>query len=180
LELSQFDNLTRYEWIAFFYLTLWTTFAPLVLFLQILLENLFKVFLQIIKGIEMILQEAFIRFEISPLSQMPFLWLNKTPSEWNFPLSFQEGFWVRLWKCQLKDQLDTNLKYTELKLHSEKFEIRWWCGPFALGLIFSPPLALITKKQRTWEPYITLSPFVQVNTSEGLYQLRVLWSDDEG
>jgi hypothetical protein len=73
LELSQFDNLTRYEWIAFFYLTLWTTFAPLVLFLQILLENLFKVFLQIIKGIEMILQEAFIRFEISPLSQMPFL-----------------------------------------------------------------------------------------------------------
>jgi hypothetical protein len=26
------DNITRYEWIAFFYLTFWTTFAPLVLF----------------------------------------------------------------------------------------------------------------------------------------------------
>jgi hypothetical protein len=30
--------------VAFFYLIFWTTFAPLVLFLQILLENLFKVF----------------------------------------------------------------------------------------------------------------------------------------
>jgi hypothetical protein len=41
----------RYAWIAFFLLTFWTTLAPLVLFLQILLENLFKVFLQIVKGI---------------------------------------------------------------------------------------------------------------------------------
>jgi hypothetical protein len=33
-----------YGLLAFFLLTFWTTFAPLVLFLQILLENLFKVF----------------------------------------------------------------------------------------------------------------------------------------
>jgi hypothetical protein len=38
------DNLTRYEWIAFFYLIFRTTFAPLVLFLQIFLENLCKIF----------------------------------------------------------------------------------------------------------------------------------------
>jgi hypothetical protein len=50
----------------FFCLPFWTTFAPLILFLQIFLENLFKVFLQIVKGIEMILHEAFLRFEISP------------------------------------------------------------------------------------------------------------------
>jgi hypothetical protein len=50
----------------FFYVTFWTTFTPLILFLQILLENLFKVFLQIVKGIWMKLQEAFSRFEISP------------------------------------------------------------------------------------------------------------------
>jgi hypothetical protein len=50
----------------FFYLTFWTTFAPLVLFLQIFSENLFKVFLQIAKGIVIRLQEAFSRFEISP------------------------------------------------------------------------------------------------------------------
>jgi hypothetical protein len=55
---------TRYAWIAFFLLTFWTTLAPLVLFLQILLENLFKVFLQIVKGIWIRLQEAFSRFEI--------------------------------------------------------------------------------------------------------------------
>jgi hypothetical protein len=40
---------TRYAWIAFFHLTFWITFAPLVLFLQNLLENLFKVFLQMVK-----------------------------------------------------------------------------------------------------------------------------------
>jgi hypothetical protein len=32
LELNQFLNLTRYEWIAFFYLIFWTTFAPYVCF----------------------------------------------------------------------------------------------------------------------------------------------------
>jgi hypothetical protein len=37
--------------VAYFYLTFWTTLAPLVLFLQILFENLFKVFFQIVKGI---------------------------------------------------------------------------------------------------------------------------------
>jgi hypothetical protein len=42
---------TRYAWIAFFYLTFWTMLALLVLFLQILLENLFKVLLHIVKGI---------------------------------------------------------------------------------------------------------------------------------
>jgi hypothetical protein len=50
----------------FFYLTFWTTFAPHFCFLQIHLENLFKVFLQIVKGIGMILLEVFSRFEISP------------------------------------------------------------------------------------------------------------------
>jgi hypothetical protein len=67
LGVKPIENLTEYEWIVFsFYLTFWTTFAPLVLFLQIFLENLFKVSLQIVKGIGMKLQEALIRFEISP------------------------------------------------------------------------------------------------------------------
>jgi hypothetical protein len=59
LGVKPIENLTKYEWIAFsFYLIFWTTFAPLVLFLQSLL--------QIVKGIEMLLQEAFLRFRISP------------------------------------------------------------------------------------------------------------------
>jgi hypothetical protein len=36
---------------CFLLLTFWTTFAPLVLFLQILLENLFQILLQIVKDI---------------------------------------------------------------------------------------------------------------------------------
>jgi hypothetical protein len=35
---------------AFFLLKFWTTLTPRVLFLQMLLEILFKVFLQIVKG----------------------------------------------------------------------------------------------------------------------------------
>jgi hypothetical protein len=43
-------NLTRFAWIAFFHLTFWTTFAPLVLFLQIFLEKI-QSLLQIVKAI---------------------------------------------------------------------------------------------------------------------------------
>jgi hypothetical protein len=74
LEVKPIEKLTKYEWIAFsFYLTFWTTFAPLVLFFQNFLQDYFKVFMLIVKGIEMILQEAFLRFEISPPFQMLFL-----------------------------------------------------------------------------------------------------------
>jgi hypothetical protein len=56
------------------YLTFWTTLAPLVLFLQMLCNILFKILLQIVKGIGMRLKEAFSRFEIFlPLFQMLFL-----------------------------------------------------------------------------------------------------------
>jgi hypothetical protein len=43
LEIKPIYTFIIYAWIAFFYLTFWTTLAPLVLFffLQILLENLF-------------------------------------------------------------------------------------------------------------------------------------------
>jgi hypothetical protein len=62
--------------------------------LQILLENLFKVLLQIVKGIWIRLQEAFLRFEIfSPCFKCFSFDLNKTPPGWNSPLSVQEGFY---------------------------------------------------------------------------------------
>jgi hypothetical protein len=73
-----------------------------------------------------------------PLFQMFFLWLNKTPSEWNSPLSFQEGFN----RYQLEIYWDANIEYipienhyTNLKYISIKIfrKVRWWCGPFALG-----------------------------------------------
>jgi hypothetical protein len=48
----------------FFYLTFWTTFAPLVL--QIFLENIFKVFFANSQRYRNDIQEAFLRFEISP------------------------------------------------------------------------------------------------------------------
>jgi hypothetical protein len=78
--------------VGFFYLSSWTTLALLVLFLQILLESLFKVFLQIVKGIWIRFWEAFSGFEnFSPCFKCFSFDLNKTPPEWN-SLSFQEGF----------------------------------------------------------------------------------------
>jgi hypothetical protein len=90
-----------------------------VLFLQILLENLFKVFLQIDKGIRIRFREAFSRFEIfSPYFKCFSFDLNKTPPEWNSPLSFQEGFN----RYQLEIYLDASFenipienKHTNLK-----------------------------------------------------------------
>jgi hypothetical protein len=52
--------------LPFFYLTFWTIFAPLVLFLQIFWKTPFKDLLQIVKGIGIGLQKAFLGFEIPP------------------------------------------------------------------------------------------------------------------
>jgi hypothetical protein len=77
------------------YLKFWTTFAPRVLFLQILCEILFKILLQIVKGMRIILKEAFSIFEIfSPYLKCFSCDLNKTPPQRNSPLSVQEGFTI--------------------------------------------------------------------------------------
>jgi hypothetical protein len=34
--------------------------------------------------------------------------------------------------------------------------MEWWCGPFALGLIIYPPLALSAKNEETLEAYYFL------------------------
>jgi hypothetical protein len=56
----------------------------------------------------------------------------------------------------LKD-LNTNLKNTLI------FFKKWWCGPFALGLILSPPLALIAKNGELESP-LAFSPPLGLNT----------------
>jgi hypothetical protein len=53
--------------VAFFYLTFWTTLTPLVLFLQVLFGKSFqRLFANSQRYMNMI-EEAFSRFEISPL-----------------------------------------------------------------------------------------------------------------
>jgi hypothetical protein len=64
---------------CFLSFNIWTTLAPLVLFLQIILENLFKVFLQIVNGLLIELQEAFLRVDFfSPCFKCFSFDLNKT------------------------------------------------------------------------------------------------------
>jgi hypothetical protein len=85
--------------LAFFYLIFWTTFAPQVLFLQILWKSIQKLF-QIVKGIEIWLQEAFLEFEIpSPVSNAFPLTIWKLPLNEIVLLAFKRVF-----------EIDTNLK----------------------------------------------------------------------
>jgi hypothetical protein len=53
---------------------------------------------------------------------------------------------------------NTPIEIYQLKVHFEIF-LKWWCGPFALGLIFSPPLALSAKNGELESPIAFFSPF---------------------
>jgi hypothetical protein len=67
-------NFTRYAWIGFFLLTFWTTFAPLVLFLQILFGNSFsKSFANSQRYMNKIARSIFKILKFLPLFQMLFL-----------------------------------------------------------------------------------------------------------
>jgi hypothetical protein len=96
-------------------LTFWTTFAPLVLFLQILLKNLFIILLQIVKGIWIRFREAFSRFEIfSPYFKRFSFDLNKTPLDENLLLVFKRVLPIE----RIPNILDTNLKNPLLNISS--------------------------------------------------------------
>jgi hypothetical protein len=64
-QLKDFKHMTKIEWIAFLYLTFWTTFAPHIYFCKSFVKY-FQNLLQIVKGIGIRLQEAFLIFEIPP------------------------------------------------------------------------------------------------------------------
>jgi hypothetical protein len=98
-----------------FYLTFWTTLAPLVLFCNFFLENLFKVFLQIVKGIWIRLREEFSRFEILPPCFKCFSFdLNKTPLNKILLLVFKRVL------------IDTNFESKHTKIYQLKINIPIW------------------------------------------------------
>jgi hypothetical protein len=64
----------RYAWLVFFYLTFWTTLAPLVLFLQILLKKSFQsLFANSQRYMYKIVRSIFKIWNFLPLFQMLFL-----------------------------------------------------------------------------------------------------------
>jgi hypothetical protein len=68
-QLKDFKHMTKNEWIAFLLFNILDHICTTCLFLQIFWKNHFKNLLQIVKGIGIRLQEAFLRFEIpSPIS----------------------------------------------------------------------------------------------------------------
>ena len=108
---------------------------------------------------------------------MLFLWLNKTPPQWNSPLSVQEGF-TKFWRYFIPPfwtQKGINLK-------NFIFKNWWWCGPFALCSYFlhlwheSPKTDTLSE---IWAPF-TFSPMANniwvneyTNGEMAEYQQRV-------
>ena len=58
--------------------------------------------------INKILRSIFKIWSFLPLFQMLFLWLNKTPPQWNSPLSVQEGFKISILKILLSPPFEHN------------------------------------------------------------------------
>jgi hypothetical protein len=99
-----------------------------------------------------------------PLFQMLFLWLNKTPPEWNSPLSFQEGFN----RYQLEVCLDASFENpNQLKINipiwniSNKNFRNVVVRSFCFGLNIFPPLALIAKNGDFVSPFIFSPPLIK-------------------
>jgi hypothetical protein len=170
------------------YLIFWTTLAPLVLFLQMFLEILIKVLFANSQGyMNKISRSIFKIWNFLPLFQMPFLWLNKTPPQWNSPLSVQKDFRlilkgvIPIWnyiknKIPIeKTSFNTNWDTTFLKLVVVQ--------SFCFGLILSPPLAWIAKNRYLWVKY---KPFYFLSLWQMIYEWRIIpkWravqSDGEG
>jgi len=95
-----------------------------------------------------------------PLFQMLFLWLSKTPPEWNSTLSLQEGFNRYLfWKytnwrnCYCKILIQkTNLCKYQLNLLFRFFFEMVVVRSFCFGLNIFSPFGINRQKRRLWEP----------------------------
>jgi hypothetical protein len=151
---------TRYAWLLSFYLTFWTTLAPLVLLLKILLEKSFQsLFANSQRYMSKIARSIFKIWNFHPCFKCFSFDLNKTPLEWNSPLSFQEGFsryqleifWNSIFYIyQLKPNISIwNIPIENLILKFRRVVVRSFC----FGLILSPPLALIAKIGDFVSPY---------------------------
>jgi hypothetical protein len=99
-------------------------------------------------------------------------------TNWKYIRNFDDNFENPSLNVSIENK-HTNLKYTYLNFETQ-FKIRWWCSPFALGLIISPLLALMAKNRDFESPFYIFSPFGKRNMSERLYQIGVMWSDGEG
>jgi hypothetical protein len=122
----------------------------------------FQSLLQIVKGKWVRFARSIFKiWNFSPCFKCFFLWLNKTPPEWNSPLS-SRGFWNRyqFWKFIFKDTKWRDFYGYQCEEHQFKtlFQnfLKLVVRSFCFGLKISPPLALIAKNGDVWEPFYFL------------------------
>jgi hypothetical protein len=118
--------------------------------------------LQIVKGKWIRFREAFSRFEILPLLQMLFPWLNKTPPKWNSPLSVQEGFDISILKYYFLPPFEHN----KIPILNFQLKIILNLGGGAVLLLwanYSLPLWHESPKTESLEPFELLSPPLVIN-----------------
>ena len=146
IETNKLISIDVHEWFSS-YLKFWTSFAPRVLFLQILCKVLFKNILQIVKGTWIRLKKAFSRFEnFSPVSNAFPLTKTKLPLNKILLLVFKRV--LQVLKILLSPPFEHN-KISIWKLHLKLVVVRSFC----FGLILFPPLAWIAKNGYLWVKY---------------------------
>ena len=110
----------------FSYLTFWTIFAPLVCFCKSFGKIFSKSFANS-QRYRNAIARSILRFEIPPLFQMLFLWLNNSSPWINTSLSFQEGFenkyQVKLYQLKF---FHTNVKFWRYQFEKKlKYQMRY-------------------------------------------------------
>jgi hypothetical protein len=127
--------------------------------------------LQIVKGKWIRFCEAFSRFEIFSLCFKCFSFdYTKLPLDEILLLVFKRVLIYQFWNTTFHPLLNT-IRYQFWNLSIENhtnwkklffFQIRWWCGPFALGYFFLP-LWHESPKTESLEPLVILSPPLIIN-----------------
>jgi hypothetical protein len=108
-----------------------------------------------------ILQSIFKIWNSLPLFQMLFLWLNKTPPEWDPPLSVQEGCDISFLKYYFLPLLNIIGYQMKILFEKTKFLKLVVVRSFCFGLLLSPPLAWIAKNGIIRALEVTFSLFGQ-------------------
>jgi hypothetical protein len=182
-----FDNksptysFTRYAWLLSFFNILDHACTSCVVFANSFGKSFQSLFANSQRHMKKFSRSIFKIWNFLPRFQMLFLWLNKTPPEWNSPLSFQEGFN----RYKLEIYWDANFwKYTNWKSYQfEIYQLKISKGGGVVLFLWAntlSPFGINRKKRRLCEPSLLSPPLVNKIWVKIYTNRRVVWSDGEG
>jgi hypothetical protein len=184
LGIKPINNFTRYAWIAFFYLTFWTSFAPLVLFCKFIWKIFSRSFENSQRYMNKIARSIFKIWNFSPYFKCFSFDLTKLPLNEILLLVFKRVLIYTNWKYIRNldtnwesiflnvpiESKHTNFKYTNFfSKHNLKLGggavLLLWLNTFS-------PFGINRQKRRPWEPFFTFS---LIGTSKYEWKIIPIW-----